>query len=120
MRPMSDFTRRRLLLGGATAALGSLAGCADVLRTRNPVYDTTAADAASESAAAAEPPLASKPSLPVLFDDIERRTFDFFWATGNPVNGMVPDRYPTPAPASIAAIGMALTAYVIGADRGFV
>jgi hypothetical protein len=55
-----------------------------------------------------------------LFDDIERRTFDFFWSTGNPANGMVPDRYPTPAPASIAAIGMALTAYVIGADRGFI
>jgi len=117
---MSDFTRRRLLLGGATALLGPLAGCADVLRTRNPVYDTTAADAASDSATAAEPPLASKPALPMLFDDIERRTFDFFWATGNPANGMVPDRYPTPAPASIAAIGMALTAYVIGADRGFI
>src|SRR5882672_2286420 len=67
------------------------------------------------------PPLASsRPPLPPLFDDIERRTFDFFWSTGNAANGMVPDRYPTSAPASIAAIGMALTAYVIGADRGFI
>ncbi len=60
------------------------------------------------------------PALPELFDDIERRTFDFFWANGNPANGMVPDRYPSNSPASIAAIGMALTAYVIGVDRGFV
>jgi hypothetical protein len=56
----------------------------------------------------------------VLFDDIERRTFDFFWANGNPANGMVPDRYPSSSPASIAAIGMALTAYVIGARPGFI
>jgi hypothetical protein len=33
---------------------------------------------------------------------------------------MVPDRYPSASPASIAAIGMALTAYVIGADRGYI
>jgi hypothetical protein len=55
--------------------------------------------------------------LPPLFEDIERRTFDFFWSTGNRFNGMVPDRFPTPAPASIAAIGsFALTSYVIGVD----
>ena len=60
------------------------------------------------------------PPLPPLFDDIERRTFDFFWATGNPANGLVPDRYPSPSPASIAAVGFALTAYVIGVDRGFI
>ncbi len=64
--------------------------------------------------------MATIPPLPVLFDDIERRTFDFFWANGNPANGMVPDRYPSASPASIAAIGMALTAYVIGADRGYI
>ena len=58
--------------------------------------------------------------MPALFDDIERRTFDFFWANGNPANGMVPDRYPTTSPASIAAVGLALTAYVIGVDRGFI
>ena len=33
---------------------------------------------------------------------------------------MVPDRYPSASPASIAAIGMALTAYVIGVDRGYI
>jgi hypothetical protein len=122
---MIDLTRRRLLaLGGNAAALGLLGGCESFSQSallRSPVYDTSEADRASNLAAATEPPAGgSRPELPGLFDDIERRTFDFFWANGNPANGMVPDRYPSNSPASIAAIGMALTAYVIGVDRGFV
>ena len=121
---MIDFTRRRLLAwGGNAAALGLLGGCDSLYQSilaRSPVYDTSAADDASNSAAAVNPPSASRPELPALFDDIERRTFDFFWANGNPANGMVPDRFPSASPASIAAIGMALTAYVIGTDRGFI
>jgi hypothetical protein len=122
---MLDLTRRRLLaLGGNAAALGMLGGCESFSQSallRSPVYDTSEADRASNSAAAAEPPAGGvRPELPELFDDIERRTFDFFWSNGNPANGMVPDRYPSNSPASIAAIGMALTAYVIGVDRGFV
>jgi hypothetical protein len=112
---MSELTRRRLLLAGTAAFL---AGCGTP--ARSPVYDTTEADAASNSASPADPPDASNPALPGLFDDVERRTFNYFWFTANPVNGMVPDRFPSASPASIAAIGMALTAYVIGADRGFV
>jgi len=114
---MSNISRRSLLAWGSTA-FGALAGCESY---RSPAYDSSAADAASGSAANAEPPLlAPRGALPALFDDIERRTFDFFWATGNPLNGMVPDRYPSRSPASIAAIGFGLTAYVIGADRGFI
>ncbi len=67
------------------------------------------------------PPAPTHPALPPLFDDIERRTFDFFWETTNSDNGLVPDRFPRPgAPASIAAVGFALTAYPIGAERGYV
>jgi hypothetical protein len=120
---MIDLSRRRLLgLSGNVATLGLLGGCDSLSPLlRSPVYDTSAADRASESAPAAEPPASgSHPELPVLFDDIERRTFDFFWANGNPSNGMVPDRYPSNSPASIAAIGMALSAYVIGVDRRFI
>lgn len=53
-------------------------------------------------------------------DDLQRRTFDFFWKTANPKNGLVPDRYPTPSFSSIAAVGFALTVYAVGVERGYV
>ena len=59
-------------------------------------------------------------ALDPLFDDIQERTFRFFWEVSDPVNGMMPDRHPAPAPASIAAIGFALTAYPIGVERGYI
>ncbi len=55
-----------------------------------------------------------------FFADLERRTFRFFWERANPHNGLVPDRWPTAAPSSIAAIGFALTAYPIGVERGWI
>jgi hypothetical protein len=55
-----------------------------------------------------------------FLEDIEHKTFDFFWANGNPKNGLVPDRYPTRTFASLAAVGFALTAYPIGVERGYV
>src|SRR6266853_3778114 len=59
-------------------------------------------------------------ALPPLFDNIEERTFRYFWDTANSENGLVPDRYPTPSFSSIAAVGFALTAYPIGVERGYV
>ena len=58
--------------------------------------------------------------LPALFDDIERRTFDWFWQLGRSDNGLVPDRWPGPTFCSIAAVGFALTAYPIGVERGWI
>jgi hypothetical protein len=55
-----------------------------------------------------------------LLDVVERRTFDYFWETANPRNGLVPDRFPTPSFSSIAAVGFALTAFPIGVERGYV
>ncbi len=55
-----------------------------------------------------------------FLDDVQRRAFRFFWDTTNPVNGLARDRHPTPSFASMAAVGFALTAYPIGAHRGFV
>jgi hypothetical protein len=55
-----------------------------------------------------------------LLDDLARRTFDFFWATTNPANGLVPDRWPEPPFCSIAAVGFGLTAYPVGVERGYV
>ena len=64
-------------------------------------------------------PTLNPPPLDPLFDDIERRTFDFYWETADS-RGLVPDRYPTPSFSSVAAIGFALTAYAIGVERGYV
>ena len=58
-------------------------------------------------------------NLPRFYEDIERRTFSFFWETANPKNGLVPDRWPTPSFCSIAAVGFALPAYAIGVERGW-
>jgi hypothetical protein len=55
-----------------------------------------------------------------LIDDLERRTFRYFWETTNKKNGLAPDRYPSPSFVSIAAIGFSLTAFVVGAERRFV
>lgn len=52
--------------------------------------------------------------------DLERRTFDWFWDTGNSLNGLLPDRWPTKSFCSIAAVGFGLTAYPIGVERGWI
>ena len=55
-----------------------------------------------------------------FLDTLSRRTFDFFWETTNPRNGLTPDRWPTRSFSSVAAVGFALTAYPIGVERGWV
>jgi hypothetical protein len=55
-----------------------------------------------------------------FFDDLQHRTFRYFWETTNPANGLAPDRYPNPPYASIAAVGFALTSYPIGVERGWI
>jgi hypothetical protein len=94
-----DVVRRRLLQAAFLAGTG-LAGCS--------------------RSSQAGPPAPGVALLPPLFDDIERRTFQFFWDTANPANGLVPDRWPHTWASSIAAVGFALTAYPIGVDRGFI
>jgi hypothetical protein len=55
-----------------------------------------------------------------LLNDVQRRTFHYFWDLADPSTQLVPDRAPTPAFSSIAAVGFGLTAYGIGAERGYV
>jgi hypothetical protein len=58
-------------------------------------------------------------ALPAFYADIERRTFRWFWDHADRKNGLVPDRSPTRSFASIAAVGFALPAYAVGAERGW-
>src|SRR5688572_30707121 len=55
-----------------------------------------------------------------LLDDVQRRTFHYFWDLADPNTKLIPDRAPTPSFSSIAAVGFGLTAYGIGAHRGYV
>ena len=55
-----------------------------------------------------------------FLEDLERKTFEWFWDTTNARNGLVPDRWPDINFSSIAAIGFGLTAYGVGAERGYV
>jgi hypothetical protein len=82
------------------------------------------AQAPSISAQALKPSQAVAPLangvLDPFFGELQERTFRFFWETGNPQNGLIPDRYPTPSYSSIAAVGFGLTTYPVGVERGYI
>jgi hypothetical protein len=56
----------------------------------------------------------------VFLDEVEQRTFAFFWDLSDPVSGLTPDRWPTRSFSSVAAVGFALTAYPVGVERGYI
>ena len=92
--------------------------------TRHDLRSTCAIAALLLSACAASQPVQPPPpdstQTQAFLDTVERRTFHYFWDLTNPANGLTPDRAPSPSFSSIAAVGFALTAYTIGAERGYV
>lgn len=91
--------RRGFLMGTVAAgAATALAGC------------TGAATGASGAVAALDP----------VIDDLQHRSFRWFWDTTNARNGMTPDRWPTKSFASVAAIGDALAVWPIGVELGWI
>ncbi|WP_199100923.1 glucoamylase family protein [Dyella sp. ASV21] len=55
-----------------------------------------------------------------MVDDLQKRTFQWFWDSADPKTALVPDHYPGPSFASIASSGFALTAYGVGVERGYI
>jgi hypothetical protein len=55
-----------------------------------------------------------------LIDGIQREAFGYFLHETNETNGLVPDKTSADWPASIAAVGLALSAYPVAVERGFV
>lgn len=55
-----------------------------------------------------------------FLEDVERRTFKYFWETTPGENGLTPDRWPSKSASSIAAVGFGLTACCLGVERGWV
>jgi hypothetical protein len=54
-----------------------------------------------------------------MVDQLEREAFQYFVAEVNPENGLVRDKTQAGSPSSIAAVGLALTAYPVAVERGF-
>ncbi len=54
-----------------------------------------------------------------MLEEIQRRAFGYFSHETNRANGLVADKTRADWPASIAAVGLALTAYPVGVERGF-
>ncbi len=54
-----------------------------------------------------------------FLDALQRETFDYFVHEANPVNGLIADKTQMGSPASIAAVGLALSSYPVGVKRGF-
>ena len=93
----------------------SLSVCLVACTTMQPATSATADDAGSPRRRAAV-----TSAQAAFLDDLERRTFDWFRDTTNAQNGLVPDRWPTPSFSSVAAVGFGLTAWGIGAERGYI
>ncbi|HLE56645.1 MAG TPA: glucoamylase family protein [Rhodothermia bacterium] len=55
-----------------------------------------------------------------FLDTLQVKTFGFFWDLTDHETGLTPDRAPGLIFSSIAAVGFALPAYAIGAERGYV
>lgn len=66
--------------------------------------------------------VAPAPSQKVAFtlDELEKRTFHYFWDLADKNNYQIPDRYPTLTFSSIAATGFGLSAYITGVENKFV
>ena len=97
-RALPSLLRRHLL--GAAVGAAALLACSGAVTTTAPAPST--------------------PRIEALLDTVSRRTFDFFWERTDARTGLTPDRWPTQSFSSIAAVGFALTAYPIGAERGYI
>jgi len=105
--------RARPIVAAVLAALSLLASCA------------ATHSAADDPEAAVRKPRLRLPAerTDPFLDELQARTFKFFWELANPANGLVPDRWPDgalPDFCSIAAVGFGLTAYPIGVQRGLI
>ena len=53
-------------------------------------------------------------------EELERRTFNYFWELADSNNYQIPDRYPTLTFSSIAATGFGLSTYIVGVEKKYV
>jgi hypothetical protein len=81
------------------------------------VLATLSATGCGPARQSAAPPL---PQKTFSLDELQRRTFLYFWELADSNNFQVPDRYPSLTFSSIAATGFGLTSCIAGAEKGWV
>ena len=63
--------------------------------------------------------MSGAPALSKVMKALQRDTFNYFVHEANPVNGLIIDKSQPGTPASIAAVGLALSSYPVRVERGF-
>jgi hypothetical protein len=58
-------------------------------------------------------------SVDATLEKLQQESFNYFLHETNPANGLVVDKNEANWPASIAATGLALAAYPVAVERGF-
>ncbi len=53
-------------------------------------------------------------------EELQERTFNYFWELADKSNHQIPDRYPTLTFSSIAATGFGLSSYIIGVEKSYI
>ena len=64
--------------------------------------------------------MASISSDETILEIVQRAAFSYFLEYSNGANGLVADNSSRDAPCSIAAVGMALSCYIVGVERGWI
>jgi hypothetical protein len=77
-------------------------------------------DAVSSRGATAARSYRASPQQQAFLDELQRDTFKFFWEASPSKSGLTPDRVPGANTSSVAAVGFALTSYIVGVERGWV
>jgi hypothetical protein len=55
-----------------------------------------------------------------MLEKLQRETFDYFIKQVDPTTGLIADKTAPDSPSSIAAVGLGITAFIAGVERGFV
>jgi hypothetical protein len=105
--------RRARHIPPAVAAVLCLAVALGIVRASAGARDGTAANQPAST-------YRLSPKEEAFLDQLERDTFRFFWEATPAATGLTPDRTPVGEVSSVAAVGFALTSYVVGVERGYV
>jgi hypothetical protein len=101
----------------ARKVVSGLCACALILLAPGAVRSP---DPVTPGAPASPDAFLPTPQQQAFLDQVERDTFRLFWEASPAETGLTPDRAPGSNVSSVAAVGFALTSYLVGVERGYV